>query len=468
MNLKFLKKYITKNNMPFLIFTVLFFIAQCFVTLYPGDDTYFFNILHNSDYNLISFVSMRYNTWSGRITSEFLVGLFTLLPLWVWRILSTLIATTFLYLLSLIVLLPLKGTDHSKNRFTLQCFICLSFFMIPISVTSRACSWFTGSFFYLIPTLALLVALLPFIKQLYGISLTKCDYAWALLGCVFASFMEQTVAILLCFSLITLAYLFYKQKTLNKKLLPQILITVLCLILYELSPGNHLRFISETEKWYPEFATFSLVTKGINGLTWTHNHLVQDATWVMLILSMFAFTLAFPKLKSLYIRMIAFIPSLYFLGALIPFNRLTARTTSHEYNFDIQGPLDTFFFKPYGNILPTILSSLVLILLCALIIFSLGLNVDSLICFILFLALLCSGYVLGLSPTIFASGPRIFFITDILLVLISSILLKNILITQKLDQLLWKVSCIFYISLSGMFALIYIGGIAVKTLFKID
>ncbi|MDF2881857.1 MAG: hypothetical protein K0R54_2414 [Clostridiaceae bacterium] len=74
----------------FIFFGVIFFIAQCFITLYPGDDTYFIETVSKSK-SIISFVIMRYETWGGRIASEFFIGIFSLLPLFIWRILNTII-----------------------------------------------------------------------------------------------------------------------------------------------------------------------------------------------------------------------------------------------------------------------------------------------------------------------------------------------------------------------------------------
>ena len=72
--------YIDKNNRkkeyyPFFIFGVVFLIAQCFIKLYPGDDTYFIETVSKSK-SIVEFVIMRYETWSGRIACEFFISIF--------------------------------------------------------------------------------------------------------------------------------------------------------------------------------------------------------------------------------------------------------------------------------------------------------------------------------------------------------------------------------------------------------
>jgi len=65
------KGSIKREYYPFIIFGIVFFIAQCFISIYPGDDTYFVETVSKSK-SIIDFVAMRYQSWSGRIISEFI------------------------------------------------------------------------------------------------------------------------------------------------------------------------------------------------------------------------------------------------------------------------------------------------------------------------------------------------------------------------------------------------------------
>ena len=44
-----------------------------------------------------------------------------------------------------------------------------------------------------------------------------------------------------------------------------------------------------------------------------------------------------------------------------------------------------------------------------------------------FLAIFASGIVMGMSPTVFASGERVFFLSYLLLILVQAFLLKNVI-----------------------------------------
>ena len=85
-----------------------------------------------------------------------------------------------------------------------------------------------------------------------------------------------------------------------------------------------------------------------------------------------------------------------------------------------------------------------------------------------YLASLCSGYILGLSPTVFASGPRVFFLTDILVIVMLGITLGYSFTKVTLHQSMWRLALVLYSSLSGIMALIYFGGILAKSTFKIN
>ena len=461
-----------KKYIPLISFGLLFLIAQCFVNFYEGDDTYFLNTASNM--NVISFVTMRYKTWSGRIVSEFLIALFTKMPLMVWRLVNTGIAVYFVYLLTYLVKMPFKRLALTqKEQLIINGFAVTSFFIIPISVTTRGCSWFTGSFFYLWPTSALFVALLPFLKQLYKQEVPVLLYICSFFCSIYASFMEQTAAILICFSALSLLFLYQRDRHERKPklLLPlmmQLIFNSICLTFYSLAPGNTLRNASETQTWYPEFNKLSLMQKIIQGINWTHHHLVRENTYVMLTLSIFLFLLALPKLKKRFFKGLAFVPCLYFIGSLLPLNQIVARATSYEYNFDVQAIADQLLFNPMQGILPAVISLTILCIIGLLLSIVLGKHTTCFVGILFYLAALAAGYILGLSPTIFASGPRIFFITDILLVLINGLLFILLIKKPITHSLTAKISYLIYIILGLGFSVMYLGGIAIKSIFHIE
>ena len=308
----------------------------------------------------------------------------------------------------------------------------------------------------------------PFITKLYDKDVTNKHYIISILSVLYASYIEQTGIILICFGVITLIYLFKRDHKFYFVLFLEILIILPNFMVSILAPGNASRYISEIKRWYPEFNNLSLIQKLHQGISWTHLHLVRDNAFIMLVICLFLFVIFIKKNSKLLARILAFIPSLYFIGSLIPFNRLVSGTTSYEYNYDVEKILGKIFFNPMQSVVPLFVSFLVISSIIVLLFICLKNKSDIYLCILLYLASLASGYILGFSPTIFGSGPRIFFMTDILLIVVGGVLLKIVLEEVTLNKMLWRISCICYCTLSGIYALIYIGGIAVKTILKID
>lgn len=456
-----------REYLPYIAFGIFFFLIQCFVIPYEGDDTYFLATIRESN-NVLSFVQMRYATWSGRLTSELLIGLFSLCNMWIWRFINTVVMTGFIWTLSVLVKLASPKTEEHPSNLFMNSFVALSFFLIPISVTSRACSWYTGSFFYLWPTLCLILILITYIKYLFDLPLKKADYFICFIATLYAGFMEQTAAVMACFSIGILIYCFIKKRHFSFILMLQVLVGIGCLIIYSLAPGNKLRVASETLTWYPHFDELSLTAKVLQGINWTHTHFVRELSLLLLTLSIMLFLLILPKVRSISLKVLAFIPILYFIGMLFPSNRLLARTTSFEYLYDVESVLNKFFFNPMEGILPSIISLFIITQIGIMLFYVLDDFDHRYLVMLLYLASLCSGYVLGLSPTIFASGPRVFFLSDILIVIIGGITLGNLFFKVTLNPTIRCLSLIFYSSLSGIMAMIYAVGILAKSIFKIN
>ncbi|CAI3203903.1 membrane hypothetical protein [Clostridium neonatale] len=312
--------------------------------------------------------------------------------------------------------------------------------------------------------------MLPYLYKLYNKELSGKLKILVIASVFYVSYMEQTAAVLLCFGILTSIYLYIKNKRIDSFFIIENVIVSVNLVIYTLSPGNIQRIIKETNKWYPNFNELSFFDKVYQGINWTHSHLIRESTVIMLLISLLLFIIYISnnKHRKVYVKVIAFIPSLFFIGSIMPINKMISATTSYEYNFDIETILSKIFFNPMSSVISSSISAFVMLSLIGFIFVTIKNKNDRYICLILYLASLSSGYILGLSPTVFASGPRIFFMSNILLIIIAGILLKAMIEQIKLNKLLWKITTYAYIALSSIYSIMYIGGIAIKTLFKID
>lgn len=104
---------------------------------------------------------------------------------------------------------------------------------------------------------------------------------------IFACNHEQCVVIIFTFSLFTIIS---SWPHLNVRALETLVISILSLVFIFMSPGNAVRMSQEMQNWMPEFATFSLFAKVYMGITTTfynlcyHNNLPFVFCFVVLVL----------------------------------------------------------------------------------------------------------------------------------------------------------------------------------------
>lgn len=135
------------------------------------------------------------------------------------------------------------------------------------------------------------------------------------------------------------------------------------------------------------------------------------------------------------IRLLAFIP----MGAVI-IKFIEIQLNSHNINTDffmfkllnIQN-LNILNYNEIKIFLPT--SILLCVILIIPVIFILVFDKVEMKYFsiILYLAAICSALSISISPTIYASGERVFFVTDILLIISSVLLLNEVLRKWKMN-----------------------------------
>lgn len=104
---------------------------------------------------------------------------------------------------------------------------------------------------------------------------------------IFACNHEQCVVIIFTFSLFAIIS---SWPHLNVRALETLVISILSLVFIFMSPGNAVRMSQEMQNWMPEFATFSLFAKVYMGITTTfynlcdHNNLPFVFCFVVLVL----------------------------------------------------------------------------------------------------------------------------------------------------------------------------------------
>lgn len=458
---------------PILILIVSVYVMIFHLQVTPGNDDYQFH--SEIDFmGVLPWMSHRYQNWSSRLSIDLATALINYnMP--VWKVLnSTLVGLLVLGLSRFVI----DQKDSVEKKRTIVIFLCGMMYLLYPFVFSSAVIWTTGSFNYLWPVTAFVYALYPFYRRE---SWPKGRGAVPFLGIcfagAFAAYMEQTLAVLVVFGLFSILFSLFQKKKQSWKLYVLYGVILVNGAVSLTTPGVAIRRATELH-WYPNFPAVSTIQKLYEGMNWTHTHVLICSSYLIVFLTAMLYVLY--RKRGTLPRLIAGIPALYCLLRVIPFQALFSRILNYHHGYenelgadhpvkqalDIGAELDKLLYSFYNyneqstqwyRFLPSVIGLFVLLLIAILLLTALRKKENGIHCAILFCGALASGYVLFLSPTIYASGSRIFFTGDILLLLVLGTLLKEVLDTTGwLEKKSFYYARIFYILLVGVMYCTYL------------
>jgi len=387
---------------PFIIL-VLIMIPVHFFMGFGADDLWFQEFGKTAP--LLSILKTRYFTWTSRIVIEAVLFSVVQVDVLLWRLLN-------IFFITLLVISISKLTDSKTSR-TENMLITLLFLVYPLIQVSSA-GWAATTINYVWTVSAGLFALIPFLKIIRQQSLKFYEYPLYLLALIFAANQEQVCLLLISFGLIFTAYYMITTKHLNWYLFIWNTISILSLTVMLLSPGNANRTIQETQTWFPGFDQYSIAYKAYIGISNTLNYLFNSRNNLVLLLSFLLFYIVFKYHKKVIYRVLTGIPLVFTMIARTPymapfFNQLNSPGTA--------------------NSLSGLLPAMIILVVLGLMMFAIYLiyktSLRSIFLIILLCSSLMSGFILGASPTVYASGQRIFFPLNMIMLLLIALLYHN-------------------------------------------
>ncbi|MDF2506650.1 MAG: hypothetical protein K0Q52_509 [Microbacterium sp.] len=207
-------------------------------------------------------VAHRYDTWSGRIFPEVWLYFYTTAPLNAWRLTTLLLIAVFVVtLVAYARLLRSEQSVIADAGATLLAGALL--FLIEEPVLRGGFTWVTGSmnYFWLVPFA--IVAFYPFAH--YGVR-GRLPRAWVCViavpaALVAASSSEQLGAVLMVLTTVVTAERWFAARHAQSSPRPLIylasvsLVSVLAFLVLMLAPGNAKRPVHDAENWLPDFYT---------------------------------------------------------------------------------------------------------------------------------------------------------------------------------------------------------------------
>lgn len=408
-----LRKIISYKYTPFIC---LFFIMLFFHTRFNLDfrDDIWFE--EKSTGSFFEFLSTRYEEWTGRLIIEAIMILIHRLPDFVWWI-----SNSFMYVLLAFNIYYLIG---KKNIY----WIILTLLLYPIFLLGEA-GFIATTLNYLWPLALGLIAFYP-IRHIYDGKVEKVwTYPIYILSLLFACNQEQMCAIIVSFYFIFIIDLFRKKK-ITKFIIISFIISLASLIFVLTCPGNSLRNIAEVERWYPVYKSFTIIDKVYLGVVTTSLMTVVNKFLPFIFLSILLPIIHFRKKSSNFIKAVSLIP-IVLLAIYNNFLGIVSTYFSGFYEL-IRGA--KYFLEGRPTIDYNEVSTLFSITVSILLIGSLLISIykvfekdkEKYLIPLILLAGFASRFILGFSPTIFASGLRTFFIFEISLIIISVYLIDKL------------------------------------------
>ena len=410
---------------------IAIFLLVCAVILWHrgyrwGDDDWFLEWVRNESFH--GFLVRRYAEWSSRTGIEAVIAL-TIEHLWLWRLLNGLVLGGMLWVVTLYF-----PAVHGRSVIPLW---CAGFFLLDPQMLHWTVWWVTGSYNYFWPAVAALLALLPFFRPGLG----KWFFLLAIPAAVFAGFNEQVVLLMLGFQLV-LGLVLWRDGRLTGWHWVQLVLCLLVLVFVLASPGVKLRYVVEL-RWMPGFESLGLGAKLVQGLDNYFSHVfvasnVLTGVWLLML----AWLVPRLEVGSVARYIVLAVLGVYVLALLAPWvttlfphgaanGSAWARWLTHtpaympdarvSFSYSLLDAGNRFGFAYWGRFTlyaGVWCSAIFLTFLC---LRTVSIQ-RALLAVVMMAAAALAATIVGLSPTIYGSGARVFLFGDFLLLLVCCML----------------------------------------------
>lgn len=400
-------------------FAISFFIA--FITMYAilssigfrhmSDDAWF-SAKALTEKSYIDFLKQRYYTWSSRTPIEFvLLNIINRFEL--WKALNSLFFG---------VLIASSSTPISKSiKQTISVTIALLAIMyfIPSDSTKYGALWMTGSINYLWPMSLCALGWFSIYCLSNGIGNKPAHYALIFMSFILSSFNEQVAVVNILGCFIT-TFFIYKNKEYLTGALIAAFATIIVLLFIATAPGNEVRLVQEATNRFPDFLHFNMIEKFILGANLYFDQMIYLALVIYIILVCSIAILDDKKYIPLYAGLIISIIAVHFL---LKSNTSEIAGNNNSLELDSASIYSLHSLLRFAFIS---LCSLFLLLRMLVLSFKSRINFATIPMFICSAA---STAMLGMSPTVYASGQRVLYLS-----LVMTCAIVVIHITEKIRK----------------------------------
>lgn len=425
------------EKLPFVLLFFIMVYIHIFQKMQSGDDFWFQSV--TKSYSLLGYLKLRYMTWTGRMSSEAIFYFIFRDGGFMWRVINPLMITLFAYGISRIVV----GKNRDKNDCIMNWYICLGWLFISKDIIASSVIWITGSVVYIWSMTFALLAIIPFRDALIGSSSKKNNVLY-LVCAIFASMGEEQVAlVLVAFAIIINIHIYVRDKKVNRFLIEENLLIIAGAVILFMAPGNFVRSNAETVNWLPNLPLYSKWEVGFYGVQWLLNTLLNNSKIIFLLLLIVLTISIYIKNKGLEKKLfisVSIIGSVLLLSsAIFSINTVLPRQIAEKITFPhlyyyIWDHLNRFFFdfnvpSPFAlrkiSIIKFFLWPVIIAMVPYLIWQLYDNKTKGSYIALMYVAGVCSSIIMFVSPTLYASGTRTFFVLATMFLIVFLCLLKR-------------------------------------------
>lgn len=412
-----------------------------------GDDAYFYRYTHSMGF--FEYLGWRYETWVGRMTAEALVYITFHLGLPFWRTVNALMLVLLplgvIYLAVRAARVPdgtLRGWKyrlpvcHGKRYDEIGLLVAAAavagYFMMSAQTLGYAAVWVNGSIFYTWSFTCGIWALTTFADFVFcenpptdgaskGLHMSmegcrKWKFLYAIPCAVVASMsIEQMGAVLLVFEVLGVIYGICKWRRVHPLLLAQALVTLAAFAVLFMAPGNDARVAAEITNWMPQYETMTFLEHLFITLHWLLSSFANENKLFLCIIWMVGSLLLLQKKeRSVFDWGLLFFAVAFTMVALLPYVGVTSFSDMGMQYLDIT---KCIYEVPTSDKLTGMQAFAMAWWSTALVytfVFLWRVSGCQITLLLAYLAGIASEAIMFFSPTMYASGGRVYYLTDIL------------------------------------------------------
>lgn len=386
-----------------LLFVATFMYMRNFGIEMQTDDGWFMKVPRN--YTWLGYVSWRYMNWSARLLPETALYFIFLIPVNLYYVINSLF--TCLLVFSIARIFTVKSSV--KQLILAACTV----FFIDFSVLHSTLFWFTGSVNYLWPLALGTFLMIPYADYFYREKKEVKPLRYFIPTVLFSISNEQFLVCALGVVCVFHLCLIIKREKQNIWLCLNSLVLLAGFLLMYLSPGNKLRLDAETKTWMPDFESLSFLGHIRRGMSWFFDGWYHSFFAILLAITLLTILqLKHKKIKDVLLGYTFFAASFSLVLKESSFNFILIKD---NFWIDKIKSGSVINIETAKAILPFIVWGIFLLVLFVAIIVTLD---NKIFAALLLAASVLSSLIMWLSPTMYASGTRVFLCSGFFLGLV--------------------------------------------------